>query len=451
MRTLTVKLTLVVLGISLLSVALVALFARWVTVREFDRFVLGQLRGGFTEQVTTYYQTHGSWTGVMAALPPLPNPGPADAPPGPPGGQRALFALLDAQGCVVVPADRFRLGDCPRLDGPEDRNALTIDDKTVGTVITIPIRPGRNEFEAAYMMRTNRALVWGALSAIGLALLLSVFFARTLTRPLQTLTKAIRAMTAGELEQAVPVQSQDELGELTVAFNQMSADLAHANGARRTMTADIAHELRNPLMVMMGYIEAMRDGVLQPTNERLAMMYDEALHLQRLVADLRTLSLADTGELTLQKEAIAPHDLLRRVANAYQTQASQKQINLEVTAPTTLPEIMLDEERMVQVLGNLVANALRHTPVGGQIILSAGIDGATLQLAVQDNGEGIPPAALPHVFDRFYRADPARQQTGGESGLGLAIARSIVSAHGGTIMVGSTLGAGATFTITLAL
>jgi two-component system sensor histidine kinase BaeS len=178
-------------------------------------------------------------------------------------------------------------------------------------------------------------------------------------------------------------------------------------------------------------------------------MYDEAQHLKRLVEDLRTLSLAEAGELTLNRQLVAPQALLERTAAAYRHLAEQQDIALQVKADPALPEIHVDPERMAQVLGNLVSNALRHTPEGGQIVLSAQHQAGDVQVMVQDNGEGIAPQALPRIFDRFYRGDEARQAHEGESGLGLAIAKSIVELQGGMISVESTLGEGTTFVISL--
>jgi signal transduction histidine kinase len=215
------------------------------------------------------------------------------------------------------------------------------------------------------------------------------------------------------------------------------------------MTADIAHDLRTPLTVLSGYIESLRDGVLEPTRARFDTMYTEAQHLQRLVEDLRTLSLADAGELPLNQQPTAPKDLLKRLKATYLHAAGQAGVALEVQADPNLPELDIDPDRMAQVLGNLVSNALRYTPEGGRIVLAAHSRDGAVTLLVQDTGQGISPEALPRVFERFYRGDPARQQKEGESGLGLAIARSIVEAHGGTIAAHSELGRGTVFVIEL--
>jgi signal transduction histidine kinase len=316
-------------------------------------------------------------------------------------------------------------------------------------VIDVARAPALSPRELQYLASTNRALSLAALGAATIALLCGVILARNLTRPLRDLTQAIHAMTAGELKQEVPVRSGDELGALTQAFNRLSADLTHANELRRQMTADIAHDLRTPLTVLNAYVDGLRDGVFKPTPERFEAMHTEMQHLQRLVDDLRTLSLADAGELPMQRVPVACAALLARLAAAYAPQAAARGIALPVAVEPGLPEIVADPERLIQVLGNLVINALRYTPAGGQIVLSARRLGGAVALAVADTGAGIAADALPHVFDRFYRGDPARGQEGDESGLGLAIAKSITEAHGGKIEVASELGRGTTFTVLL--
>jgi signal transduction histidine kinase len=237
------------------------------------------------------------------------------------------------------------------------------------------------------------------------------------------------------------------LGDLAAAFNQMSADLARANELRRQMTADIAHDLRSPLSVMAGYLEALRDGVLQPSAARFETMYQEAQHLQHLVEDLRTLSLADAGELALNLESVPPQRVLAQAAAAHRHQADQQQVDLSIVTDPSLPTIHIDRYRMAQVLGNLITNALRHTGAGDSIVLSATQERSHVVLSVRDTGTGIAPDKLPRIFDRFYRQDEARQAHEGESGLGLAIAKSLIDLHGGAISVESTVGEGTTFSI----
>jgi signal transduction histidine kinase len=281
-----------------------------------------------------------------------------------------------------------------------------------------------------------------------------VLLARALTQPLKALTRASQAIANGQLEQQVRVRSGDEIGQLSAAFNRMSADLAQASQLRRQMTADIAHDLRTPLSMILAHSEALRDGVLPATPETYTLIHDEALRLSRMVEDLRTLSLADAGELPLVRRPTAPADLLARAVAVQAVRAQQQAVALQVyTQPKALPTIQADPDRMVQVLGNLLDNALRYTPPGGQLVCEARLDPSGPKRAVvfriADSGPGIAPADLPHVFERFYRADRSRQRDANGSGLGLAIARSIVEAHGGRIWVESQLGQGAQFFVAM--
>jgi signal transduction histidine kinase len=211
------------------------------------------------------------------------------------------------------------------------------------------------------------------------------------------------------------------------------------------MTADIAHELRTPLSLIIGHAEAVHDGVLSPSRENFEIIREEATRLEHLVNDLRILSLADAGELSIQPQAFQPERLLLDVASTYQYEAQRKSVKLELDIASPLPTIEVDPGRMTQVLSNILENALRHTPESGRIVLSSKAAGDQVELAVQDSGPGLKAEDLERIFDRFYRTDVSRQRerTGaGGSGLGLAIARSIVQAHGGSILAESEPGKG---------
>jgi two-component system, OmpR family, sensor histidine kinase BaeS len=218
---------------------------------------------------------------------------------------------------------------------------------------------------------------------------------------------------------------------------------------RRRLTADIAHDLRTPLAIIQGHAEGLRDGVLPPDVETFSLIHDEAQRLGRLVEDLRTLSRAEAGELPLNKRAVKPGSLLARLAAAYGPQAHAGAVALTTDVAPDLAPVAADPDRLAQVLGNLVENALRHTPAGGTITLRAAAQGGELWLQVADTGSGIAAEDLPHIFERFYRGDRARGRHSGGSGLGLAIARSITSAHGGRLWAESKDGQGATFTVAL--
>jgi signal transduction histidine kinase len=442
-RSLTVKWVLTLLVASLTGVVLVGIVASRTAVNEYDRLRIEQAQTLFVEDMATYYEAHGSWDDLVAAMQGFPLPG-HDM------GFPEVFALADAGGRVVAGTGPFHVGDQVSADRLANGVPITVDGLLVGTVLRGNPPPDFDPRELRYLESTNRALLIGALGAGGVALLIGVLLSRLFLRPLRDLTVAIGAMQRGKLNQQVRVRSEDELGKLAHTFNQMSAEIHRANQLRQQMTADVAHDLRTPLMVMMGYLEAMRDGTLEATPARFEAMHLEALQLRRLVEDLRVLSLADAGELRLQTQPVAASDLLEQIQHAFEPLAAEKQVALGVEIESGLPDLQIDRERMVQVLANLVTNGLRYTPAGGKMTLGATRSGTARCLTVTDTGSGIAPEHLPNVFERFYRTDASREEQQDESGLGLAIARSIVEAHGGTIRAESKLGKGTSMIITLA-
>jgi signal transduction histidine kinase len=230
----------------------------------------------------------------------------------------------------------------------------------------------------------------------------------------------------------------------------MNSNLARARDLRRQMTADIAHELRTPLSVILGHTEAIKDNVMPPSQEAFDVIRDETMRLSSMVEDLRTLSLAEAGELSFEPRSYSIVRLLDDIATAYGPRAKAKSIEVMVTTAVSKEDAILDPDRMTQVLRNLMENALRFTPEGGRITLSAeNISGNRLEIRVKDTGPGVEPEKLEFLFDRFYRGDESRQREEGSSGLGLAIAKSIVEGHGGTIRAESAPGQGMTFVVRL--
>ena len=445
MRSLTWKLTLAFLIVGLTGAILVAVIVGVRTRSEFDRFLSTRDQNALQDTLETYYAAHGSWGGVRDML---------RANPALDFASRDMV-LADANRVVVVGNRGTPNGETLRPDEVDLSTPLVVNGQTVGFlrfVAPAPRQepgPARPPPDAVFLDRVTWATGVSAGVAAFLALLLGSLLARTLTRPLRELTEATRSMASGNFDQRVTVRSADEIGRLATAFNQMNADLARASQLRKQMTADLAHDLRTPLSILRGYTEGLQEGRLQGASSLYTIMHNEVVHLQRLVEDLRELSLADAGELRLNRRAVDPRALLERTGLAYFDQASQRGVELRLEAADDLPSIEVDTDRMTQVLNNLVSNALRHTEQGA-IVLAASAEDHSVSLTVSDTGVGIHPDDLPFIFDRFYRADKSRQRSDDtSSGLGLAIAKAIVEAHGGSLGVTSTPGAGTIFTITL--
>ncbi|MDX8149813.1 HAMP domain-containing sensor histidine kinase [Lentzea sp. BCCO 10_0061] len=281
-----------------------------------------------------------------------------------------------------------------------------------------------------------------ALGILAIAGFASWVTATQLVRPIRALTAATKRTAEGDRTARV-AGGAGEIGELARSFNSMSEKLAETERQRQAMVSDVAHELRTPLGNITGWLEATQDGLAEPDPHLIAMLLEESLLLQRLVDDLHDLAQADAGTLRLHPEPIALDDVVDQVVNAQQNR------EILLRAETTPVHISADPVRLRQALGNLVANAVRYTPPGGEVVVKLFQWQDRAVLEVTDTGTGIASEDLPHVFDRFWRADKSRSRRTGGSGLGLAITRHLVEAHGGTVSVTSTLGEGSTFRISL--
>ncbi len=458
MRSISTKLIIAFLSIGVISVAVIFITARWNTQQEFIRFLSDQSQSTVVTSLTNYYQVNSSWDGVeffFIQSNTRPNSGMAMGQgqgQGPRMDMRQPFTLTDKNGFVIVSNGKYTAGEKIPHNELELGIPITSNNKVIGILVptAAPFQGSQRELE--FIERTNLILLYGALVGAVIALFLGIFLSRTITRPIRELTQATHAISEGDLSQQVQVRTNDELGELALAFNKMSAELSRSVNSRKQMTADIAHELRTPLSLILGHAEAVHDGVLPPTKENFEIIREEATRLEHLVNDLRTLSLADAGELSIIPQIVEPGNLLQEVASLYQIQTQKKNIKLDLDIASHLPLLEVDPGRITQVLTNILDNATRHTPEGGIIRLSAIKVGDNVEIAIQDSGPGLPAEEVERIFERFYRADPSRQRDNahqGGSGLGLAIAKSIIQAHNGQLLAESEAGKGLKVIISL--
>ncbi|MEU1468373.1 HAMP domain-containing sensor histidine kinase [Streptomyces sp. NPDC005761] len=276
----------------------------------------------------------------------------------------------------------------------------------------------------------------------------ALLLGRTVLRPIRALTSAARGLGEGDLAHRVPVAGRDEIAGLGRSFNRMADSLQEAEKRQRRLTGDIAHELRTPLANLRGYLEALQDGLVEPTPELLASLHEEAMLQQRIVDDLQDLALAEAGALTYHRTRIELGEVLRACRTAHRARAEEAGVQLAAHGDGPVP-VEADAHRLRQVVGNLVSNAVRATGSGGTVTISSECRDGAAVIEVRDTGSGITAGELPYVFDRFWRADAARGRQTGGSGLGLAIVRQIVTDHGGSVEVESAVGVGTVFTVRL--
>jgi two-component system, OmpR family, sensor kinase len=447
-----------------LTVALlVALLTRRATRAEFALFTsaAGQQQAALlAPDLAEHYRTTGSWDGVEALLELTPlgrtqGAGRGQHMQGRGAGQAAsgmaammgLRVLVIDNTSTIVADSQAGLGSS--LVGehlsPQDHDRavpILVGDSEVGAVLVAAGAQALAPASTRFLNAVDRATLLAVVAASLLALLLGAFFTWRLTRPLQQLTAAADAIAAGDLAQRVAIAPGDEIGDLAAAFNQMAGRLDRSEELRKQMTADIAHELRTPLSVIQGNVEALQDGVFPLTAEALAPIRDRTALLIRLVEDLGELTRAETEHLSLERTSLDLAALVNGAVADFQARARERDISLTAQAAPGLPPVFADAQRTEQVIANLLSNALRHTPPGGAITVEVApptaIPGFTphpgqpeVAVVIADTGPGIPPEELPNIFERFYRADRGRSRDDGGSGLGLAIARSLIAAHNG--------------------
>jgi signal transduction histidine kinase len=300
--------------------------------------------------------------------------------------------------------------------------------------------------EQRFLEDFQRSLLVAGLVAVVVAIALGFTIGSIISWPMSQLASSARKIASGDLTQRVTNGNNDEIGEVSSAFNVMAEQLEKKEKSRKQLLADIAHELRNPLSIVQGNLEAWLDGVITPTAEQYASVYDETVLLNRLITDLRELSLAEAGQLKLHLEKTDISQLVDSEVEVFQARCRDKDVSLTADVETDTPQVNIDRDRVRQVLHNLLENALRYTPAKGSIKVQViKQDAERVLVTVADSGSGIAPADLPLVFDHFYKADKSRQRGYGGAGIGLALVKKYIELHGGRVWVESVLEKGSTF------
>jgi len=454
MNRLWVRLTLAFVLVTLVGVSTVALLANLSASSQFRRYLMHDEmmgRGNLADVLTAYYERRGSWDGVEDVFEDMGGPMHPGRGYGPMHRGGASTLLADQQGLVVYDSQGQRTGDT--LSRSERKLAIPIqvEGRTAGFLLATPPSWGQLQpQEQSFLEQVNRALLLAGALAGGLSILLGLGLSRGLTAPVARLTAAARHIAGGDLSQRVSETGSAEIAALGQAFNQMAADLEKAEALRRNMVADVAHELRTPLSVLQGNLRAILDGVYPLEQAEIASLYDETRLLSRLVDDLHELAQAEAGQLHLDLRPTDLAEVIQTTVANFAVAAEAHEVRLTTDLAEGLPPVLADPDRLAQIMRNLLSNALRHTPEGGQITVRGTVEGPqAVRIVVADTGEGIPSGDLPHVFERFWRAERSRSRGRGGSGLGLAIARHLVQAHGGEMGVESEVGKGSRFWFTL--
>ena len=461
------------------STSLIALLISRSTEKAFtlyttknDKLIAEQL----APQLAQFYQENNSWQGIDEYIKSntlFSNLEPGDVGKmmgqmhgnngSPPMGTSQDFnqrlILTNADGVVLYDSQSTITNQTLKEANLQEGQPILLDQKQIGTVI-ITNRTFLNASSPAgqFLSSVKNAIVKSAILAAILSLLIGTLFFIQITSPLRKLTKAADSIAGGNLSQKVDFHSSDEIGRLAQSFNTMSVNLQNAQKQREHMMADVAHELRTPLAAIQATIEGIQDGIFPADNEQISAIYSQTTILNRLIEDLRLLTLAEAGQLKLERQPHQINLLLQQIADGYQAQAKRNGIDLEINLTEPLPEVNIDGDRFTQIITNLLANSFRYTPPNGKVILHTQYDANLHQvlISITDTGSGIDPESLPNVFDRFYRGDKSRSRASGGSGLGLAIAKQLVESQEGKITVVSPVfpnsqesGPGTRFTIYL--
>lgn len=425
----------VIIGFVVISVVSVQLIR--ISLEQSDANRDEVLPASVTAGLANLYHIYGDWRGVTTYL---------DL------AKEAYRPLRDSQYALVSSNGTLVAGQAPATFGIAESLPIVVDGQTAGALLVgasenppPPFRP----FGIARGVGIEEFMLLVAFVGSVIGILFGVLMSRTLTTPLDDLAAAAQAIGKGDFQRQVKVSGTSEIRSLGESFNRMADALRNAEVLRRNLVADVAHELRTPITALQTSLYALIDDTYPVTKQEIAGLYEQTRLLSRLVNDLHELSLADARQLPLRKHRVDISAALEELVTPFRMVAETKAIDFDVVKAGKLPDIEADEARINQVLHNLLSNALRHTPEGGTITLTLSEYGDGVQIAVTDTGEGIPPEHLPHIFERFYRGDAGRSRDMGGTGLGLAVAKAIVEAHGGEIFAESEIGKGTSVKVRL--
>jgi two-component system OmpR family sensor kinase len=472
MKRLGWKLTATILLVVAVCISLTAIMVNLITASEFTRYVsqsnMSRIQG-IADAIGDFYSTEQGWTGIDSILNSLLWSG------------NSRIVVADDSGVIVGDTENEWLAEYSSSVGLTAGTPVTASGTSVGEIFALISTGGNGQgsghmggqghhwvqysdnsgtvldtTQQDFLDQVNRAIWISAIIGIAVALVLGFLLTQYLIKPIKALTGGAGHIAKGDLGYRVKVRSEDEIGELTQTFNTMASRLEASEQTRKQLLADIAHELKTPLTVIGGTVDGMMDGVFTPDSEHLGTIKEQTVLLTRLISDLRDISLAETGQLKLEKTSSDITELTGQMVMQFQNAAAEKNILLQLKDAPASPKLFIDRARIQQVINNLLSNAIRHTPAGGEISISIEnmdksehFDKKHVLISISDTGEGIPPEHLPHIFDRFYRAKSARSRNDGGSGLGLAIASQMVQAHGGSLWAESELEKGSTFFIAL--
>jgi len=400
------------------------------------------------KELANYYQENQSWDGVQNSF--LYPQGASNQGKGNKTRNSIQFQLINSSGVVVIDTTKNSLGTKVRIENIEPIIPVIIDDQIVGYLHIEGNQYGYSYRKQGQQLasKLKKAGLTAGLIAGGIALLLALLFTYQLVKPIRELTNAAKKLGDGDLTQRVELHGNDELATLGKTFNLMADSLQQAQESRKAMTADIAHELRTPLAIQRANLEAIQDGLYSPSKENLNIILEQNLLLSRLVDDLRTLAIADAGQLSLTLSKVDLNSFISRILERFKAKANSKNVGLEFR-PGQIPKLNIDIGRVEQILNNLLSNAVRYTQEGGLIRIKTSTEENFVLIEIRDSGPGIPQEDLPLIFKRFYRVNKSRNREDGGTGLGLAIAKKLAEAHGGDLIASNHPKGGALFTLKL--